>query len=276
MKLKRVYAVYFSPTGTTRAMVTYLAEKIAAEIRTTVEHWDFTLPIQRQQIPRPDEADLFILGLPVYAGRLPNLLLNYLSSFVGRGAMAIPLVLFGNRSYGNALTELRDLLEKSGFHTIAAAAFVGQHSFTGKLAHGRPDAEDWVIADRFAGNIVTRIKTAVSADALLPVSVPGQGAPDYGGYYQPKGDQGEPVNILKVKPVTTTGCIRCKQCVGVCPLGSIDPEQVEQVTGICIKCNACVKICPVQAKQFVDPAYLSHLNYLESVCLSRAMVELFL
>lgn len=73
-----------------------------------------------------------------------------------------------------------------------------------------------------------------------------------------------------------TGCIRCKQCVGVCPLGSIDPEQMEQVTGICIKCNACVKICPVQAKQFVDPAYLAHLNYLESACLSRATVELFL
>ena len=110
MKVNRIYAAYFSPTGTTRTVVTYLAKGIADKLKSAVEYWDFTLPEQRAQVPEPGISDLFILGLPVYAGRLPNLILKYLFSLRGQGAIAVPVVLFGNRSYGNALIELRDLL----------------------------------------------------------------------------------------------------------------------------------------------------------------------
>lgn len=275
MKINRVYAVYFSPTGTTRTVVTYLATRVAGKLKLPVRVWDFTLPVQRLQIPETEATDLFILGLPVYAGRLPNLMLSYLSSFAGQGARAIPVVLYGNRSYGNALIELRDLLENSGFHTIAAAAFVGQHSFSDQLAGGRPDADDLKSADLFTETILTRIKTIPVTGDRLPVNVPGKGAPDYGGYYRPLGYDGNPVDILKVKPLTTEDCIHCKRCAGVCPLGSIDSEKADQIKGICIKCNACIKICPVHAKRLTDPAYLSHLQYLETHCTSRAAVELY-
>lgn len=49
----------------------------------------------------------------------------------GNGALAVPVVLFGNRDYDDALIELRDILENNGLHTIAAGAFVGEHSFSG-------------------------------------------------------------------------------------------------------------------------------------------------
>lgn len=110
---------------------------------------------------------------------------------------------------------------------------------------------------------------------MYPVNVPGRGAPDYGGYYQPLGEEGKPVAILKVKPITTADCIHCKRCVAVCPLGSIDPDDVSRITGICIKCNACIKVCPVYAKRLTDPAYLSHLQYLEATYTERSAVELF-
>lgn len=275
MKVKRVYTAYFSPTGTTRTVITRLAHAIAAHLKIPIEIWDFTLPKHRQQLPQPVYSDLFLIGLPVYAGRLPNLMLDYLSAFTGQGALAVPIVMFGNRSYGNALIELQDLLENSGFHTIAAAAFVGQHSFSDVLAKGRPDTKDLELTDRFAENIIARIKAISTIGSLTPVNVPGKGAPDYGGYYQPLGNTGTPVNILKVKPITTTDCIDCKRCVAVCPLGSIDPEAVDRINGICIKCNACIKICPVHAKQLDNPAYLSHCQYLETTYNSRAEVELF-
>lgn len=275
MKVNRIYAVYFSPTGTTRTVVTYLAKGIADKLKSAVEYWDFTLPEQRGQVPEPGISDLFILGLPVYAGRLPNLMLKYLFSLRGRGAIAIPVVLFGNRSYGNALIELRDLLEETGFNTLAAAAFVGQHSFSGQLAKGRPDAADLALADRFVKTILERIETIQEGDSCTPVNVPGRGVPDYGGYYQPLGEEGKPVAILKVKPITTADCIHCKRCVAVCPLGSIDLDDVSRITGICIKCNACIKACPVHAKRLTDPAYLSHLQYLEATYTERSAVELF-
>lgn len=275
MNVNRIYAAYFSPTGTTRKVVTHLADAIAGKLKLTVENWDFTFPEQRLKHPEPTASDLFILGLPVYAGRLPNLLLNYLSSFIGHGALAVPIVLFGNRSYGNALIELRDLLEDTGFHTIAAAAFVGQHSFSEQLAPKRPDIEDLKIADRFAEDILSRINNIPASASFPPIEVPGIGAPGYGGYYQPLGYDQNPVHFLKAKPITTRDCIHCKRCVSVCPLGSIDQEEEDRITGICIKCNACIKICPVNAKQLTDPAYLSHLQYLESTYLKQAAVELF-
>lgn len=275
MKVAKIQAAYFSPTGTTRRLVTHLANAIAGKLRITAESLDFTLPGQRRQIPETTASDLFIVGLPVYAGRLPNLMLNYLSTLKGHGALAIPIVLYGNRSYGNALIELRDILENAGYHTIAAAAFVGQHSFSGQLATGRPDASDLRIADQFADDVIKRITNTPENRPFSPVTVRGIGAPDYGGYYQPLGENGTPVRFLKAKPVTGEDCIQCKRCVSVCPMGSIDVEDARMVTGICIKCNACIKICPAHAKQLTDPDYLSHLHYLESHYTNRTEVEVF-
>lgn len=50
-------------------------------------------------------------------------------------AIAIPIVLFGNRNYDDALIELRNLLEEDGFNTIAAGAFVGEHAFSYTFAY---------------------------------------------------------------------------------------------------------------------------------------------
>jgi hypothetical protein len=52
----------------------------------------------------------------------PNKLLPYLhNNFAGNGALAVPSWCFGNRSFDNALIELRDELEQNGFHTVAGA-----------------------------------------------------------------------------------------------------------------------------------------------------------
>ena len=40
-------------------------------------------------------------------------------------------------------------------------------------------------------------------------------------------------------------------------MGSVDREDVSQVTGICIKCQACIKSCPNGAKYFTDEAVQS-------------------
>ena len=137
MKIEKVHAVYFSPTGTTKTVITHLVKCITTllpEVVTEVK--DFTLPSGRKKVPDIRESELAIVGLPVYAGRLPNLLLNYLTTWQSNGAWAVPVVVYGNRSYGNALVELYDILRYRGFHPIAAAAFVGQHSFTTRLATG--------------------------------------------------------------------------------------------------------------------------------------------
>ena len=96
-------------------------------------------------------------------------------------------------------------------------------------------------------------------------------------YYTPRDRHGNPINILKVKPKTDMDrCGGCGLCAARCPMGSIDPADVSQVTGICIKCCACVKGCPAEAKYFDDAGYLYHKSELEEVYARPAANEVFL
>ncbi len=275
MDIKKVWAVYFSATGTTQKIVERIARGIAVQLGMEYEACDFTLPGARETPLRFGQGDFVVLGTPVYAGRVPNVLLKYLDTLEGNGAAAAPVVLYGNRNYDDSLIELRDILEDHGFHTIAAAAFVGEHSFSYVLAKGRPDEADLLEADSFAEKVAAKTKGLTGADSSRPVDVKGIPKP-YRGYYQPRDRQGNPVDIRKVKPLTTEDCNDCMICADVCPMGSIRYENVREVAGICIKCGACVKKCPVHAKYYKDEAFLYHKRELEEELTGRAVPETFL
>ena len=273
MEFQRILAVYFSATGTTQKVVEQIAQTLSADLCLPLEVCDFTLPAARTAPLTFAAEDLVVFGTPVIAGRVPNVLLKYLATLSGNGALAIPVVLFGNRDFDDALIELRDLLERGGCHTAAAAAFIGEHSFSTTLAAGRPDKEDLALAENFAHQVAQKVSALSSIPT--PISVPGTPFP-YRGYYQPRDRKGNPVNILKVKPLTRDSCDHCGLCVQVCPMGSIDPVDVRSYTGICIKCGACVKKCPKGAKYYEDAGYLYHQHELEEGYRRRAQPSLFL
>ena len=122
--IKRVRAVYFSPTGTTRKVVATVAKHIARALNATRGEYDFTLPEARTAPLTFADDELVVFGTPVYAGRVPNVLLPYLATIAGNGALAVPVTVFGNRNYDDALVELRDILARGGLYPVAAAAFV--------------------------------------------------------------------------------------------------------------------------------------------------------
>lgn len=276
MKDRNVWAAYFSGTGTTEKVVKLIGETISRglneEKNGAVEVFDFSLPSVRQEEKVFQESDIVVFGVPVYAGRVPNLLLKYLNSIRGGGALAIPVVLFGNRNFDDGLIELRNILEADGFRTVAAGAFVGEHSFSKILGAGRPDEKDLGIAVDFGMKIVEKLKSGVVLES--PVFV--RGEDPIRNYYQPRDRQGNAIDIRKVKPKTSDACIDCKLCAKICPMGSIDFDDVSQVPGICIKCCACVKKCPVEAKYYDDEGYLYHQHELEEMYARRAEPEIFL
>ena len=138
MKLEKIWAIYFSGTGTTRRTVERIAGGIASRLNLPAESVDFSRPAVRQETLGFGEMDLVVFGTPVYAGRVPNVLLPFLQErIVGGGALAVPVVLFGNRNYDDALIELRNILAADGMHPIAAGAFVGEHSFSRVLGADR-------------------------------------------------------------------------------------------------------------------------------------------
>lgn len=273
MQVKRVWAMYWSATDTTKRVVTAIAQQAAQTLDVPFLEYDFTLPVARQGAPDFTADDLVIFGTPTYAGRVPNVLLKYLATVEGHGAATVPVVTFGNRAFDDSLIELRDILAENGFRPFAAAAFVGEHSFSTTLAAGRPDADDLAQAVQFAQQVAARV-TDVYADTQ-PIAVPGR-AREERTYYQPRDRAGHSIDIRKVKPKTSEACDNCGICAEVCPMGSIDPENVREFTGICIKCGACVKKCPKGAKYYDDPGYLYHKTELEEGYRRRAAVSLFL
>ena len=274
MELKKIWAVYFSGTGTTRRTVERIASGLAEKLALPVEKVDFSRPQVRQQELRFDAADLVVFGTPVYAGRVPNVLLPFLQKKIaGGGALAVPVVLFGNRAYDDALMELRNILAADGLHPVAAAAFVGEHSFSRTLGQGRPNENDEALMDEFAAKTADLVRRLLAAPEK-PVAVKGQ--EPLRPYYTPRDRAGNPINILKVKPKTDmTRCGGCGLCAEICPMGSVDPTDVSAVRGICIKCCACVKGCPTGAKYFDDAGYLYHQHELEAQYARPAENEVF-
>ncbi|MBE6066890.1 MAG: ferredoxin [Clostridium lundense] len=270
---KKINTIYFSATGTTKKIVCEIASKFSNNTNATLDinTVDFTLPPAREESVTFTKDDVVIVGLPVYAGRVPNVLLKYLNSAKGNGALAVAVVVYGNRNYDDALIELIDILELNDFKVIGAAAFIGEHSFSKILAKDRPDQKDMSIANDFADKIYAQMATE---GEFQPIVV--NGNKPYRKYYMPRNKEGISVDIRKVTPKTNSNCINCKLCASICPMGSIDNNDVSKLNGICIKCGACVKKCPTNAKYYDDKDYLRHKEELEIDYAYRREPELFL
>jgi NAD-dependent dihydropyrimidine dehydrogenase PreA subunit/flavodoxin len=265
--------MYFSATDTTKKVVTGIAKQLSecGDEIIDIGNIDFTLPENRKKSLSFTEDDLVIVGVPVYAGRVPNVLLKFLGSVSGNGALAVAVVVYGNRHYDDALVELQDILAANGFSVIAAGAFVGKHSFSKILAKNRPDEKDMAAVNNFANQIYRKIESKGKFNEIVI-----KGSRPYRKYYVPRNENNEPTDIRKVAPKTNNNCINCKLCASHCPMGSIDYEDPTKLNGICIKCCACIKKCPTNAKYFEDENYLRHKHELEINFANRREPEIFM
>ena len=257
MKIERVTGLFFSATGNTRKVTEEITYALGDQFDAETEALGITKPAARKRRRRFDGSDLLVIGLPTYAGKLPNKIPPDLSNITAEGALAVCVVTFGNRAFDHSLAELVHTMTENGFTVIGGGAFACRHAFTDKLAAGRPDEEDLAAARQFAADAAAKV---LAGDFTQPL-IPGDAAAPY---YVPLREDGERAVFLKARPkLDPELCDRCGICAEVCPMGAIDRENVKSVPGICIKCQACVRRCPKKARYFDDPDFLSHVAMLE-------------
>ncbi|WP_027370116.1 4Fe-4S binding protein [Desulfovermiculus halophilus] len=268
MKSDSVALIYFSPTSTTKQVLEYIAQGIAAE---TTEHIDLTLPASLKGLENglAVSADVALLGVPVYAGRVPPVAAQRLQRIQGQGVPAVVVAVYGNRAYEDALVELKDLAAGCGFVPIAGGAFIGEHSFATNqrpIANGRPDDADAAEARSFGVKIGDTLASVSSVTEFGTLQVPGN---------VPYKDRPE---LKKVAPVVDQEtCILCGTCEESCPSGAISiDEAVHPDPESCILCHACVKNCPTSAIAFQAPPLEEMAEKLSRECRTRQEPEIYL
>lgn len=237
MKIESVKVVYFSPTGTTKSVVQTIARGINPS---TVELIDITKPAARKQPLVTSDNELLIIAVPVYMGRVPALLNDWLNAIQAHNTPTVCVVLYGNRAYDNALLELKDIVIKCGCVPIAGAAYIGEHSFSNSETSslGRPDEDDLNNATLFGQKIHEKLQSIAETSQVSAVDLPGSFP------YEGKTKLWD-VDFISV----SDQCKQCGVCAEVCPVGAVDAHDSSKIDiEKCITCCACIKKCPQGAR----------------------------
>lgn len=257
---REITAIYFSPTNSTKRVVEAVAGKLSSLSEIPLREISLTLPSERlASIGKFGGSDILVLGLPVYAGRIPQIVDNTLRGLNSDGAQAIIIAVYGNRDYDDALIEMSDILSERGFKIVAAGAFIGEHSFSREVGKGRPDGSDIKIAEDFASSIAKKI------------AEPSKGALKIKGNRPYK----QRLPMPPSAPKTLDACTNCGLCAKICPAGAIDKNNPKKISDGCLMCCACVKACPQNAKYFDSEIYLKFKAFLEENYSARKEPELF-
>lgn len=249
--MSKTVQIHFSPAQTTAGIVGRIAAAFDPSEQISL--------MRACHETRFEKTDTVIVGMPVFAGRIPVTAKQRLMKIKGDQTPAVAVVVYGNRAYEDALLELKDTLEQNGFVVAAAGAFIAGHSLFPEAAAGRPDRDDLKIIDDFAVRCVEKIKSG----NFPPLTVSGN---------FPYKD----VSPFPLFPFVDESCTRCAKCAEVCPVGAVSRDNWTTNPAACISCAACVHVCPVGARRFRGAIYERAKQMILPKCAARLKPDIFI
>ena len=256
-----IYSIYFSPTGGTKKVMTALQKEFGKDVKEI----NLLSPENDYSVYSFGPEDVCLVGVPSFGGRVPAVVLERLRVMKAEKAKAVAVVVYGNRHYDDTLLELKNELEALGFCVIAGVTANAKHSIFKQYGAGRPDADDKADLQKFAEEILCKLKSLKDADEIQPIAVPGN--VPYKEY------PGHPL-----KPITSqSGCVLCKSCVKKCPTAAIPWEAPNTtINDLCITCMRCIAVCPFDARSLDKAAVAGAAEKMAPAFAGRKPNELFI
>ena len=183
-----------------------------------------------------------MVAAPVYGGRLPIQVSDAFAKLNGNNAIAVAIVVYGNRDYDDALLELTDILHHNNFRIAGAGAFIGQHSIFSKVAKSRPDLSDEQMLIQFGRECKVAICNGFNSRNVPFIKGKRPYKKSAGVPFSPKAKESD--------------CVKCGKCVEACPVGAIDEDLPFMTdTSKCICCGRCINVCSKGARHHSGIAY---------------------
>lgn len=228
MTPEHIHIICYSPTGGTLTAARAVASRYQGAI---VTETDITTPSFSAAETSIPDADLVILGTPVYEATVPRPAVERLRQLSCSSTPAVTLVSYGQIDFGSALIDLEQIAAAMGLIPILSVAAPAEHSLSTEqapLGRGRPDEHD---RHTLAHLIPPASETPVDRQ-LLPSLLP----------------RGSARVLTRVPRRDLQLCTSCGLCARRCPTAAIDVNTLAIDSSKCLRCFACVKVCPEQAR----------------------------
>lgn len=249
-----VYSIYFSPTGGTKRVIEIIGQELSydKQIDLSIHDYDYVNYNLKSD-------DLCLIAIPSFAGRAPLTALERIKKITPNGAMAVAIIVYGNRAYDDTLLELKTELSNCGFQVIAGICAISEHSILRQFAKNRPDEKDRSDMHKFS----KKIKSIVSnRDNITDFHVPGN-------------TPFKKYNASSIIPKTNKNCNRCGMCITNCPVQAICKQSYSIDSKSCISCMRCVSLCKSKAKHLDKTTKFIAYNMLKKQCSSRKLNEIY-
>ena len=251
-----VYSMYFSPTGGVKTVLDVLLEEFSIDISIDLSKYDIDYSTYHF-----GKEDICFISVPVFGGRVAPTAMERVKQMQADGALAIIVVVFGNRAYDDALLELKNEVIACGFEVGVAIAANAEHSIIRRFGAQRPDTADKKELSNYANQIKGLI---MHRKNLHSFEVPGN--------YPYKEYKGIPI-----KPKATKACTKCGLCAEQCPVEAIPIDKPSSLNKKkCISCMRCVAVCPVQARQLNKMLLMVAEQGMKKSCTSRKANEIYI